>query len=100
MHCSVVNQSFHAAYTWYITCFIAILCTINPAITQAAMQIVNISVARRLPLGTIVTISGTVTVNSGTFRSGARDEGFAIQDRTAGLYVSLRDNPDYSVLYV
>jgi hypothetical protein len=48
--------------------------------------------ARKLPAGTIVTVMGSVTVPSGVFSSSFGDEGFAIQDATGGIYVSVADN--------
>ena len=53
---------------------------------------ITIAEARSLPLGTIVTIDGSVTVPSGAFSSSTFDQGFAIQDRTGGIYVSTPDN--------
>src|SRR6185369_1078109 len=53
---------------------------------------ISIAKARGLPLGTVVTVDGTVTVPSGAFSSSTFDQGFAIQDHTGGIYVSLADN--------
>ena len=53
---------------------------------------ISIAEARSLPLGTIVTIEGSVTVASGLFSSSTFDQGFAIQDRTGGIYVSTANN--------
>jgi uncharacterized protein YdeI (BOF family) len=53
---------------------------------------ISIAEARSLPLGTVVTIDGSVTVPSGAFSSSTFDQGFAIQDRTGGIYVSTSDN--------
>lgn len=53
---------------------------------------ISIAEARSLPLGTVVTIDGSVTVPSGAFSSSTFDQGFAIQDRTGGIYVSTPDN--------
>lgn len=53
---------------------------------------ISIAEARSLPLGTVVTIDGAVTVASGAFSSSTFDQGFAIQDRTGGIYVSTPDN--------
>ena len=63
-------------------------------ISQGAPEPKTISIAeaRSLPLGTIVTIDGSVTVPSGAFNSSTFDQGFAIQDRTGGIYVSTPDN--------
>jgi len=43
-------------------------------------------------LGTVVTVDGSVTVASGAFSSSTFDQGFAIQDHTGGIYVSVSDN--------
>ena len=59
---------------------------------HAAPPTVSIAEARSLPLGTVVTIDGVVTVPSGAFSSSTFDQGFAIQDRTGGIYVSTSDN--------
>jgi len=53
---------------------------------------ISIAEARGLPLGTVVTIDGVVTVPSGAFSSSTFDQGFAIQDRTGGIYVSVPNN--------
>jgi hypothetical protein len=49
----------------------------------------TIGQARNQPLGTVVTIQGGVTVPSGAFSSATFDQGFAIQDLTGGIYVSV-----------
>jgi uncharacterized protein YdeI (BOF family) len=53
---------------------------------------ISIAEARTLPLGTVVTVDGSVTVASGAFSSSTFDQGFAIQDHTGGIYVSTPDN--------
>ncbi|HET8775564.1 MAG TPA: hypothetical protein VFP80_17325 [Thermoanaerobaculia bacterium] len=53
---------------------------------------IAIAEARGLPLGTVVTIDGSVTVPSGAFSSSTFDQGFAIQDHTGGIYVSVPNN--------
>jgi hypothetical protein len=53
---------------------------------------ISIAEARSLPLGTIVTVDGSLTVPSGAFSSSTFDQGFAIQDHTGGIYVSVADN--------
>lgn len=64
-----------------------------PVSSQSAdPKTITIAEARSLPLGTIVTIDGSVTVPSGAFSSSTFDQGFAIQDRTGGIYVSTPDN--------
>lgn len=65
------------------------------ALSTAALQAappISIAAARHLPLGTVVTVEGSVTVPSGVFASSFFDEGFAVQDATAGIYVSMADN--------
>jgi len=52
----------------------------------------SIAAARSLPLGTVVTVDGSVTVPSGAFSSSTFDQGFVIQDRTGGIYVSTANN--------
>ncbi len=53
---------------------------------QAAPPL-SIAQARALPLGTTVTVSGSVTTPSGAFESSFFDKGFGLQDRTAGIFV-------------
>src|SRR3712207_4811861 len=60
--------------------------------TPATPPTSTIAQARRLPVGTIVTVEGSVTVPAGAFKSGTFDAGFAIQDRTGGIYVHLERN--------
>ena len=48
----------------------------------------TIAEARATPLDTVVTVEGTVTTPAGVFASSYDDQGFAIQDRTAGIFVS------------
>ncbi len=55
-------------------------------------KVISIAEARSLPLGTVVTIDGSVTVPSGAFNSSTFDQGFAIQDHTGGIYVSVPGN--------
>lgn len=64
-------------------------------VTAAALpqsKVITIAEARRLPLETVVTIEGSVTVPSGTFKSSISDEGFAVQDRSGGIYVAMKIN--------
>ena len=62
-----------------------------------ATPTISIAEARSLPLGTVVTIDGAVTVPSGAFSSSTFDQGFAIQDRTGGIYVSTSDNLGFTL---
>ncbi len=56
---------------------------------QADGRVLPIATARTLPLGTVVTIDGTATTPSGVYESSTFDKGFALQDRGAGIYVSV-----------
>jgi DNA/RNA endonuclease YhcR with UshA esterase domain len=58
---------------------------------------ISIAEARSLPLGTVVTIDGSITVPSGAFSSSTFDQGFAIQDHTGGIYVSVPANPGFGL---
>ena len=74
---------------------VPVLLALFPLITFAtahAAPSISIAAARSLPLGTVVTIDGSVTVPSGAFSSSTFDQGFAIQDSTGGIYVSTTDN--------
>ena len=51
-----------------------------------------IAKARSLPLGAAVVVEGTVTTHSGNFESSFFDIGFGLQDRSAGIYVSLQND--------
>ena len=64
---------------------------------SADPKTITIAEARSLPLGTVVTIDGVVTVPSGAFSSSTFDQGFAIQDRTGGIYVSVPDNNGFAL---
>jgi hypothetical protein len=59
---------------------------------SAAPRVVSIGVARTLPLGTLVTVGGIATTPSGAFDSSFFDKGFAIQDKTGGIFISLADD--------
>ena len=75
-----------------IAAFLAVLALAGaPLQTRAADHPHKISIAeaRTRPLGTVVTVAGSVTTPSGAFESSFFDKGFALQDRTAGIYVSL-----------
>jgi uncharacterized protein YdeI (BOF family) len=56
--------------------------------------VVAISEARGLAEGSTATVDGVVTVAPGTFNSATGEQGFALQDDTGGIYVSLPDALD------
>jgi hypothetical protein len=90
------------AHAWRAAGFLAVCVAyaVAPAVSTAAAvgaahepQLMEIGAARALPLGTVVTVEGSVTVPSGVLSSGGSlDQGFAIQDRTGGIYVSVATN--------
>ena len=74
-----------------LACMAGLTLALAPGAASAAKTI-DIDAARALPLGTTVTVKGTVTVASGTFSSSTFDQGFALQDKSGGIYVSLAEN--------
>src|SRR5882757_260965 len=58
------------------------------ALAAPADQVIPIAEARKLPPGTSVTIYGVVSTPSGAFESSFYDKGFALQDESAGIYIS------------
>src|SRR5215510_3845290 len=83
-----------------ILTFVTLLFTLIPgpiSSGSADPKTISIAEARSLPLGTVVTIDGGVTVPSGAFSSSTFDQGFAIQDRTGGIYVSVPDNNGFTL---
>src|SRR5215475_13432101 len=77
----------------YFTFTLLLLITLITCGTAfAAPPTISIAEALSLPLGTVVTVDGSVTVPSAAFSSSTFDQGFAIQDRTGGIYVSVADN--------
>jgi len=64
---------------------------------DASQHVVSIAKARTMPLGTVVTVAGTVTTPPGAFESSFFDKGFGLQDRSAGIYVSVAADPGVSL---
>lgn len=75
-------------------CLLITFATAHAAVVQ---KTITIAAARSMPLGTVVTIDGSVTVPSGAFNSSTFDQGFAIQDATAGIYVSTTNNLGFAL---
>ena len=74
------------------TAYASVVCLPSPPAAIAAptgQHVISIAEARALPLGTVVTVDGSVTTPSGTFESSFFDKGFGLQDRSAGIYVSM-----------
>jgi hypothetical protein len=55
---------------------------------QAAPHAISIAEARSLPIGTEVTVDGSVSTPSGAFDSSFFDKGFGLLDKSAGIFVS------------
>jgi DNA/RNA endonuclease YhcR with UshA esterase domain len=72
---------------------VALFVTLLWAAKASAPPYIPIAAARQQAQGTTVTVMGLVTVPSGDFSSSSADEGFAIQDQTAGIWVSVPKNP-------
>src|SRR5262245_23215238 len=68
---------------------IFVLTTPEPSSAQIR-SVASIENVKKLALGTDVTIEGSVTVASGTFGSSFSDEGFQVQDRTGGMYITMK----------
>src|ERR1700750_3519055 len=71
-------------FAWIVT---APICA-----AAAGPNYIPIVTARVQAQGTTVAVMGLVTVPSGNFRSSSEDEGFAIQDQTAGIWISVKKN--------
>jgi len=63
----------------------------------AGPNYIPIVTARDQAQGITVAVMGLVTVPSGEFRSSTGDEGFAIQDQTAGIWISVKKNLKFKV---
>jgi hypothetical protein len=71
----------------------AVVLTPPAQAADAHPRVVPIATARTLPLGTVVTVDGSATTPSGAFESSTFDKGFGLQDRSAGIYVSIAVDP-------
>ena len=65
--------------------------------SAAGPNYIPIVTARVQAQGTTVAVMGLVTVPSGEFRSSTGDEGFAIQDQTAGIWISVKKNLKFKI---
>lgn len=63
------------------------------SLSAQAPKYIPIAAARAQASGN-VSVMGLVTVPSGDFRSSSEDNGFAVQDQTGGIWVSVKKNPD------
>jgi hypothetical protein len=67
---------------------VALWCHVSGAAARA-QPLLSIADAREEPLGSTVTVGGLATTRAGALASFTLDQGFAIQDGTAGIWVSL-----------
>lgn len=65
--------------------------------SASGLSSVTIAEARQQPDGTTVAIAGVVTVASSRFESALLDQGFAIQDSSGGIYVTMADSASLPV---
>ena len=63
----------------------------------AMPEVLAIAEARGLALDSEATIEGYVTAAPGTFQSAIGDQGFALQDKTGGIYVSVSQAPAFGL---
>lgn len=80
---------FRLTVLLYTALLVLALAPTSALAVPIAAPTLNIGTARSLPLDSTVTLKGTVTVPSGVFASGTFDQGFAIQDKTGGIYISV-----------
>ena len=77
----------------HLSWFILVAGLVSSSLALAAPPpYIPIAEARQQAQGTAVTVEGLVTVPSGDFRSSSEDNGFAVQDQTGGIWVSLKEN--------
>ena len=86
-----------SAWMLHIVALVTLLLAVSHDAVQSAPpspRTISIAEARSLPLGTVVTIDGSVTMPSGACASSAAalNQGFAIQDRTGGIFVSVEED--------
>lgn len=75
----------------------AVVSPLVSTIAQVETKVIAIAEARRLALGTMVSVEGSVTVPPGTFKSSISDEGFALQDTSGGIYIRMSAHLGLSV---
>lgn len=75
---------------WLMVSVVAVSAGVARA--EHGAQVISIADARELPLGTVVTVDGSVSTPSGAFASSFFDQGFGLQDRSAGIFVSMQTN--------
>lgn len=88
----MMHRDKRRLFPWIATFLAALALAGGPLLAAPAdhPHAISIAQARALPLGTVVTVAGSVTTPSGAFESSFFDKGFGLQDRIAGVYVSLQ----------
>ena len=76
---------------------LALFALLSAAVSAEAAT-VSIAQARTLPLGTVVTVEGTITTPSGAFESSFFDKGFGLQQGDAGIFISLQTDLNVGIL--
>jgi DNA/RNA endonuclease YhcR with UshA esterase domain len=69
-----------------------VLLVLAVSVLAATPTHIPVAAARQRAVGDTVTVIGLVTVPSGRFRSSSEDEGFALADRTGGIWISTATN--------
>ncbi|NEO88317.1 MAG: DNA-binding protein [Spirulina sp. SIO3F2] len=82
-------RAISQGFGWMMGLWLALTIGLSPIQAAPLQAIADI---RHQPPSTPVTVQGQVTVPSGAFASGTGDRGFAIQDATAGIYISTPGN--------
>lgn len=75
----------------FFGCFVLAGCGDDTQSQTPPATVTSIAEARALPLGKTAKVEGFVTAPPGTFASATGEVGFALQDDTAGIYVSLAE---------
>jgi len=84
-------QIFRCRYTALAVLVLALGAAFSSlSFAQDKEPVISIADAKKLPSGSKATIEGTVTVASGSFISSFSDEGFQIQDKTSGMYITIK----------
>jgi uncharacterized protein YdeI (BOF family) len=86
-----LRRSLFPLVTCAVTAFAAIDCSSDDDAPSETPGPVTIAQARARASGETVTVEGFVTVSPGLFSSATSEQGFALQDDSAGIYVSLPD---------
>lgn len=87
-------RSLRSNSSWLPLVLGAALTLVLPACGTSSTAI---SEARAKATGTEVTVEGTVTVAPGDFASATGEQGFALQDSSGGIYVTMTDKQSFGL---